>query len=37
MEDVKAFLGKCSDDDLKRFIRKYREGVHLANPVLMVL
>ncbi len=32
-DDVKAFLDTCSDDELKDFVRKYREGVHVANPV----
>jgi DNA-directed RNA polymerase subunit beta len=32
-DDVEAFLKGCSDDELKKFIRKYREGVHFANPV----
>ena len=32
-EDVAAFVKGCSDDELKAFIRKYREGVHFANPV----
>ena len=30
---VEGFLKTCSDDQLKDFIYKYREGVHLANPV----
>ena len=32
-EDVAAFISSCSDDELKDFVRKYREGVHVANPV----
>jgi DNA-directed RNA polymerase subunit beta len=31
--DVEKFVTTCSDDELKDFLRKYREGVHLANPV----
>ena len=31
--DVKAFVKSASDEQLKSFIRKYREGVHFANPV----
>ena len=32
-EEVKSFLKTCSDEDLKTFVRKYKEGVHFANPV----
>jgi DNA-directed RNA polymerase subunit beta len=32
-KDVEDYVKKCTDDQLKKFIRKYREGVHLANPV----
>ena len=32
-DDVKKFIKSASDDDLRSFIRKFREGVHLANPV----
>jgi DNA-directed RNA polymerase subunit beta len=32
-KDVETFVKKCSDEDLKDFARKYRGGVHLANPV----
>jgi DNA-directed RNA polymerase subunit beta len=32
-EEVKAFVGSCTDEQLKVFVRKYKEGVHLANPV----
>lgn len=32
-DDVSKFVTSCSDDELKAFIRKYREGVHFANPV----
>ncbi len=31
--DVAEFVTTCSDEQLKDFVRKYREGVHLANPV----
>ena len=31
--DIEDFLMGCSDEDLKVFIRKYKEGVHFANPV----
>ncbi len=31
--EVRSFLKSSSDDDLRRFVRKYREGVHFANPV----
>lgn len=30
---VHEFIKKSSDDELKHFIRKYKEGVTLANPV----
>lgn len=32
-EDVKEFLTSCSDDKLKEFVRKYKSGVFVANPV----
>ena len=32
-KDVEKFVKECSDETLKEFVRKYREGVHLANPV----
>jgi DNA-directed RNA polymerase subunit beta len=32
-EDVQTFLASCNDDELKIFLKKYREGVHFANPV----
>jgi DNA-directed RNA polymerase subunit beta len=32
-KSVHEFVKKCSDDDLKAFVRKYREGVTLSNPV----
>jgi DNA-directed RNA polymerase subunit beta len=32
-KDVEKFVKTCSDEQLKDFVRKYREGVHLANPV----
>ena len=31
--EVKSFLKTATDDQLKAFVRKYREGVHFANPV----
>jgi DNA-directed RNA polymerase subunit beta len=31
--EVKAFVKSATDDQLKAFVRKYREGVHFANPV----
>jgi DNA-directed RNA polymerase subunit beta len=31
--DVQKFIDGCSDDELKKFILKYREGVHFTNPV----
>jgi DNA-directed RNA polymerase subunit beta len=30
---VKEFIKKASDEDIRTFVRKYREGVHFANPV----
>jgi len=30
---VESFVKTCSDDELKTFIQKYKEGVHFANPV----
>ncbi len=30
---VKKFVGEATDEQLQTFIRKYREGVHFANPV----
>ncbi len=32
-KSVHDFVKNCSDDELKLFIRKYKEGVTLANPV----
>lgn len=32
-DDVSNFIKKCSDDELKSFIRKFKAGVHVANPV----
>ncbi|MFW7377930.1 MAG: DNA-directed RNA polymerase subunit beta [Oligoflexus sp.] len=32
-KEVNDFLNSCEDEQLKTFVRKYREGVHLANPV----
>jgi DNA-directed RNA polymerase subunit beta len=31
--EVREFINNCTDEQLKTFVRKYREGVHLANPV----
>ncbi|MCX6104293.1 MAG: DNA-directed RNA polymerase subunit beta [Proteobacteria bacterium] len=31
--DVQAFAKSATDEQLKTFVRKYREGVHFANPV----
>jgi DNA-directed RNA polymerase subunit beta len=31
--EVKSFVKGASDEQLKDFIRKYKEGVHFANPV----
>jgi DNA-directed RNA polymerase subunit beta len=30
---VQEFIGTCSDEELRLFVRKYREGVTLSNPV----
>ncbi len=32
-KEVKEFVKGCSEADLHKFVRKYREGVHFANPV----
>lgn len=32
-KEIEEFVRGCSDEQLKLFVRKYREGVHLANPV----
>jgi DNA-directed RNA polymerase subunit beta len=32
-DDVADFVKKCTDDELKSFIRKFKSGVHVANPV----
>ena len=32
-DDIRSFVKSCTDDELKSFVRKYREGVHFANPV----
>ncbi|MBF0442247.1 MAG: DNA-directed RNA polymerase subunit beta, partial [Oligoflexales bacterium] len=32
-KEIDAFLKRCSEEDLKIFISKYKEGVQLANPV----
>jgi len=31
--EVRKFLKSASDDELKAFIRKFKDGVHFANPV----
>jgi DNA-directed RNA polymerase subunit beta len=31
--EVRKFLKSASDDELKSFIRKFKDGVHFANPV----
>lgn len=31
--DVVEFVRSCSDEQLQTFVKKYSEGVHLANPV----
>ncbi len=30
---IREFVNSCSDPELVSFVRKFREGVHLANPV----
>lgn len=32
-EEVAQFVKSCTDEQLKEFVRKYREGVLVANPV----
>ena len=32
-DSVRDFLKEATDEQLKSFVRKYREGVHFANPV----
>jgi len=32
-EEVRKFVREADDEQLKAFARKYREGVHFANPV----
>jgi DNA-directed RNA polymerase subunit beta len=32
-QSVKDFVAQATDEQLQTFIRKYREGVHFANPV----
>jgi DNA-directed RNA polymerase subunit beta len=32
-KDIRDFVKSASDDSLKAFIRKYKDGVHFANPV----
>lgn len=31
--DVAQFIKSATDDELKEFVKKYKEGVHFANPV----
>ncbi len=31
--DIRKFVKEADNDQLKSFLRKYREGVHFANPV----
>jgi DNA-directed RNA polymerase subunit beta len=31
--EVRKFIKSASDDELKAFIRKFKDGVHFANPV----
>jgi DNA-directed RNA polymerase subunit beta len=31
--EIRKFLKSASDDELKAFIRKFKDGVHFANPV----
>jgi len=30
---TRSFVKSCTDEELMTFVRKYKEGVHLANPV----
>ena len=32
-KNIREFIKSCSNDELRQFVRKYREGVTLANPV----
>ncbi|MES2746195.1 MAG: DNA-directed RNA polymerase subunit beta [Bdellovibrionota bacterium] len=32
-KEVKDFVAEATTEQLKTFVRKYREGIHLANPV----
>ncbi|MCX6124500.1 MAG: DNA-directed RNA polymerase subunit beta, partial [Proteobacteria bacterium] len=32
-KEVREFIKAATDDELKSFIRKYKDGVHFANPV----
>ncbi|MCY4381014.1 MAG: DNA-directed RNA polymerase subunit beta [Proteobacteria bacterium] len=32
-EDMQSFVKTASDEALIKFVRKYKEGVHIANPV----
>ncbi len=31
--EVQNFIKSCTDDEFKDFIRKYKEGIYVANPV----
>lgn len=32
-KDIQEFISSCTDDELKDFIRKYKEGIYVSNPV----
>ncbi len=32
-EFVKSFVKQCTDDELKAFVSKYKNGIYIANPV----
>lgn len=32
-KDIETFLKSCSDEELKDFVRKYKEGIYVSNPV----
>ena len=32
-KEIRGFVKSATDDELKSFIRKYKDGVHFANPV----
>ncbi|MBP6217702.1 MAG: DNA-directed RNA polymerase subunit beta [Oligoflexales bacterium] len=32
-KDIESFLKTCTNEELKEFVHKYREGIHVANPV----